>query len=124
MTEIAASSNAAVITPEWSPDGSRIVFCTVIDPGADEQLRPGQADLWVMNADGTGRVRLTNGQFANLQPTWSAEGSIFFVSDRSPEGIDNVWAMRPDRAIQYALREQEDEAQEQANSSAVMVPTE
>jgi Tol biopolymer transport system component len=122
MTEIAASTNAAVITPDWSPDGKQIVFCTVIDPGADDQIRPTQADVWVMNADGTGRARLTNGRFANLQPAWSPDGSVMFVSDRGAEGIDNVWAMRPDRAVQLAQQEQA--PQQEEASTSVMVPTE
>ena len=136
MTEIAASANAAVITPDWSPDGKRVVFCTVIDPGADEHIRPAQADVWVMNADGTGRARLTGGRFANLQPAWSPEGSVFFVSDRSADGVDNVWAMRPDRAIQVAQHEADkqknamaqqqtsEQTGQQGNDTSVMVPTE
>ena len=100
FTEVAASANAAVITPSWSPDGEHIVFCTVLDPGSDEQLRPTQADIWVVRADGSGRSKLTKGQFANLQPTWAVDGSIFFVSNRAGDGAENVWTVRPDQAIQ------------------------
>ncbi|MEM6460207.1 MAG: DPP IV N-terminal domain-containing protein, partial [Planctomycetota bacterium] len=54
-TEVAASSNAAIITPEWSPDGRSLVFCTVLDPTTDSPVGS-RADLWVSNADGTGRA--------------------------------------------------------------------
>lgn len=94
-TEIAVSANAAVITPEWSPDGRQVVFCTVIDPEADLGSGPTQADLWVTASDGTGRVKLTSGRYANLQPSWSSDGTIFFVSDRAANGIENIWAVRP-----------------------------
>lgn len=101
-TEIAASSNAALITPAWSPDGEHIVFCTVIAPATDDEDRPQQADVWVVRADGTGRARLTSGQFANLQPVWASDGTIYFVSDRGAEGTENLWALRPDSALQIA----------------------
>lgn len=101
-TEIAASSNAAVISPAWSPDGKGIVFCTVVDPAADASTRPGQADIWMVNADGTNRVNLTRNHFANLQPTWAKDGVIYFVSNRTKEGRENVYAIRPDRAMNVA----------------------
>jgi hypothetical protein len=47
--------------------------------------------VWVVNIDGSQRMNLTNGQFANFQPVWSGDGSVYFVSDRS--GIDNLWAI-------------------------------
>lgn len=100
FTEVAASANAAVITPSWDPSGEHLVFCTVLEPGADEQVRPGRADIWVVRADGSGRSRLTQGRHRNLQPTWAADGSIFFVSDRAGEGAENVWTVRPDQALQ------------------------
>ncbi len=94
-TEIAVSANAAVITPDWSPDGEHVVFCTVIDPDADVSSGTAQADLWMVKANGEGRVRLTSGPFANLQPAWSPDGSILFVSNRSVDGMENIWALRP-----------------------------
>jgi TolB protein len=101
-TELAVSANAACITPQWSADGRHIVFCTVIDPAADETQRPSQADVWVMRADGTQRTRLTTGRFANLQPIWSPEGAIYFVSNRGPNGLENIWAVKPHRTLQLA----------------------
>lgn len=101
-TEIAASSNAAAITPNWSPDGKRLVFCTVMDPSSDTQSRPRQADVWIIAADGTGRTNLTHSPFANLQPVWARDGGIYFVSNRSKDGTENIYAIRPDRAVQVA----------------------
>ena len=108
-TEIAASSNAALITPAWSPDGRRVVFCTVLDPAADIKPVGGpgtnvaavatpRADVWVCDADGAHRARLTRGGHAHLQPAWSTapdgSGSIYFVSDRSARGSENIYALR------------------------------
>ncbi len=91
-TEIAAAVNAAVINPAWSPDGKRLAFATVVEPSSDPNTRPKAADLWAINLDGTGRVKLTNDHFANLQPAWGKDGAIYFISNRS--GFDNVWALR------------------------------
>ncbi len=109
-TEVAVSSNAACITPQWSPDGRYIVFSTVLNPtasvtpvaGAQPMERPVQADLWIIAADGNNRFRLTNGQFANLQPVWSREGSVLFVSNRAKDGVQNVWAMKVEGALALA----------------------
>ncbi|HEX7010115.1 MAG TPA: DPP IV N-terminal domain-containing protein [Phycisphaeraceae bacterium] len=117
-TEIAASSNAAVITPEWGPNGQQIVFCTVINPGTDEQERPRQADVWVVNADGSGRACLTGGRFVNLQPTWAKDGTVYFVSNRSPQGQESIWAVRPDPVGQLAQP-----SPETVGEPAAMVPT-
>ncbi len=135
-TEIAASTNAAAITPDWSPDGRQIVFCTVIDPDAQQKPGPPQADLWLVNADGSNRVRLTMGQFANLQPSWAQSGAIYFSSDRSGESIENIWSIRPEHAQRMAKNPIEpDSAQAQvpiigagpdteSQGTEAMVPTE
>lgn len=90
-TEIVSAANAAVINPTWSPDARRIAFVTVVDPDLSDAFNPGEADLWVVDLDGTRRTMLTSGQFANFQPVWSPDGSVFFVSDRS--GVENIWAI-------------------------------
>lgn len=101
-TEILASSNAAAITPRWSPDGQNIVFCTVVDPDASLEKGPSQADIWVVAADGSGRTNLTKSPFANLQPVWGKDGTIYFSSNRGTGGAENIWSLRPDRALQVA----------------------
>ncbi|MBN8593616.1 MAG: PKD domain-containing protein [Anaerolineae bacterium] len=59
----------------WSPDGSQIAF--VSD-------RDGNAEIYLMNADGSGLVNLTNSGSNDSAPAWSPDGSqIAFVSDRS-----------------------------------------
>ncbi len=71
-------SNVAAVTadtvsdatqPAWSPDGHRIVFTWY---GGQ---RPGEAHIWVINADGSGLVRLTNDELGDFHPTWSPGGT-------------------------------------------------
>jgi Tol biopolymer transport system component len=68
--------------PAWSPDGTQIVFSS--DQGCD-----GCTDLFVINTDGTGRHRITDGTDKTLFPAWSPDGTriawsgdmISFVAD-------------------------------------------
>jgi TolB protein len=96
-TEIVSASNAAVVHPAWSPDGRRIAFGTIVDPDEHGDDRPTFSDIWIVNADGTGRVNLTNGESLNLFPVWSVDGVIYFLSDRT--GNDNIWAMETSRTL-------------------------
>ena len=61
-----------------SPDDSRIVFWST---------RDGNAEIYVMRADGTEPRRLTNHAALDRSPTWSSDGSrIAFVSARDGGG--------------------------------------
>lgn len=84
--------------PVWSPDGARIAF---------QSDRDGQLDIFVMNADGSGRTNLTEhpavdgGQPAlgagasNI--TWSPDGErIAFVTER--DGDSEIYVMDADGA--------------------------
>lgn len=97
-TELASSSAEAMILPTWSPDGGRIAFSA--STHASEALMAtsfpngGQSlDLWVMNADGRGRVRVTDGHSANFGAVFGKDGRLFFLSDRT--GHENVWSISP-----------------------------
>ncbi|HEY0007577.1 MAG TPA: DPP IV N-terminal domain-containing protein [Tepidisphaeraceae bacterium] len=93
ITEVTASANAAVVSPTWSRDGKQIAFATIVEPNSvDSHGKPmGQQDVWTVNADGTGRHRLTDGRGINTSPFWSSDGRIFFVSNRS--GTDCIWSV-------------------------------
>src|SRR5436190_9367020 len=68
------NNTASDSEPVWSPDGSQIVFTS---------NRPGNFEIYKMNADGTGQTRLTNKAAFDADPSWSADGTqIVFASDR------------------------------------------
>ena len=52
MTEVAVSSNAAIVTPCWSPDGKKLAFTTVVQPANGANVAAGQQDIWMIDADG------------------------------------------------------------------------
>lgn len=95
LTEVAVSSNAAVVSPAWSPDGNRLVFTTILEPNRPNAGQSqGLQDVWMASADGSGRQRLTDGTSNNLAPVWAVDNRVYFVSDRS--GHENIWSVHVD----------------------------
>ena len=99
VTEVAMSTNAALVAPAWSPDGSKIAFATVVEPQAgmpDTDVAIGRQDIWTVNADGTDRHRITDGKGVYATPSWAGDGRVYFISDRG--GSECVWSARADSA--------------------------
>ncbi|MCH7527186.1 MAG: PD40 domain-containing protein [Planctomycetes bacterium] len=95
-TEITASADLAMILPSWSRDGQWIAYTTVSDTSENTSDFGGGyevADIWVIDADGGSRVRLTDGYTGNFGPAWSPDGRLFFTSSRS--GHENIWSAVP-----------------------------
>jgi Tol biopolymer transport system component len=92
-TAQATSLRVSSETPAWSPDGKRLAFSA--GP-------PMQHQVYVIDADGTGAARLTEGPEQNRWPWWSPDGqSIVFMSDRDGQG--ELYVMRPDGSHQRRL---------------------
>lgn len=65
--------------PAWSPDGSKVAYTS-------------DSEIWSMNADGTGKVNLTNNSFTFIEgnASWSASGKIAYERD------GQIWTMNAD----------------------------
>jgi eukaryotic-like serine/threonine-protein kinase len=81
-----------------APDG-RAVFSS---------FEGGQPDLWVMNADGSGRRRLTSDRFFDGHPSVSPDGRYVVYHSNRPDGstILRLWRMDIDggNVVQLAAR--------------------
>lgn len=74
-------------TPDWSPDGSRILFAMTPVRATDEN----ESEVYVMNADGSGVRRLTTTPGDDSHPRWAANGRIFFNSARATPDLKAPW---------------------------------
>ena len=75
--------------PRWSPDGRRVVFASnrAHYEGATPETGTADMDLWLVNSDGSGRIRLTDHPGNDTDPVWDADGqSVVFSSDRDSRG--------------------------------------
>lgn len=70
----------------WSPNASKIAFQAPDDKG--------QTQIWIINADGSGRTQVTKDTGTHGMPIWSSDGQwIFYRTDQGGKG----WAI-------YAIR--------------------
>ena len=80
------STRGDVQTPAWSPDGRRLAFVSG---------RDGNAEIYVMNADGSAQENLTRHSANDSHPSWSPDGrKLAFVSRR--DGNAEIYVMDAD----------------------------
>ncbi|RJQ39928.1 MAG: DUF5050 domain-containing protein [Dehalococcoidia bacterium] len=79
--------------PAWSPNGSKIAF---------QSWENDLPEIYMMDADGSNLVRLTDNSAYDDYPAWSPDGSkIVFVSDR--DGNNEIYVMNADGSNQRRL---------------------
>jgi TolB protein len=84
--------------PRWSPDSRTLLFVS---------RRDGNAEVYVVNADGSGQRRLTRNPAHDSDPAWSPDGRrIAFISTR--DGERAIYVMNADgsqqRSITHGIR--------------------
>ena len=80
------STRGDVQTPAWSPDGRKLAFVS---------QRDGNAEIYVMNADGSAQENLTRQPANDSHPNWSPDGrKLAFVSRR--DGNAEIYVMNAD----------------------------
>src|SRR5436309_5180950 len=88
LTKLTSDTSSAS-DPAFSPDGSRIAYVS---------QRDGNAEIYVMNADGTGAVRVTNDPQADGRPAFTPDGQVivFHSSRPAPAGKQQIWTVNLD----------------------------
>ncbi len=71
----------------WSPDGSRILFSGYHDK---------QADIYVMNADGSQMIQLTNHPAADLWGSFSPDGRRIVFQSKRDGPQEDIYVMKGD----------------------------
>lgn len=93
VSEIVSNDSWAAITPNWSPDGTRIVFASVCK--SSTTTTPLEADdIYTIWADGSHLIRITDDDTPEWSPVWvesGKSGKIFFVSRRN--SFQNIWSI-------------------------------
>ena len=75
----------------WSHNGQQLAF------HAAASLAPGDTDIFVIDADGTGRTNLTNHAGQDTDADWSPNGrKILFTSRRINGKTQNIYVMNAD----------------------------
>jgi TolB protein len=99
--------------PQWSPDGTKIVFHSSRNLDLADEAHPNLTlNLWLVNADSTGLMPLTNTPAGahSYNPQWSPDGTkIVFHSSRKLDGTtgmnlaSNLWRVNVDGTGLIAL---------------------
>jgi TolB protein len=72
--------------PDWSPDGTRIVFSR-------------NGNIWIMDADGQNETRLTDTKQDEFAPAFSPNGRRIAFNRLGNDGRIGVWVMREDGSV-------------------------
>ena len=95
-----AVARGAIVFPAWSPDGQRVAL---VEDRVDEVAATEDCNVWVVNADGTGRRRVTTGAWHG-SVDWSPDGK-WLVSDAAgglirirPDGTGRSFVARGEYA--------------------------
>jgi TolB protein len=76
LTPLTGGWHADWGAPDWSPDGSRIAFTHMAPFLARNGVNVQPNDeIWIMNAGGGSRIRLTSNHIVDHDPVWSPDGS-------------------------------------------------
>jgi TolB protein len=86
---LASSAGGSVFDPAVSPDGSQIAYAHQVNGASNAQV-------YIMNADGSGQHPLLTGNSDDKNPSWSPDGAwIAFSSNRDGQHY-HIYAVRSD----------------------------
>jgi Tol biopolymer transport system component len=78
------SSTRRENNPQFSPDGTRIVFSST---------RSGRSEIWTANSDGSGQLQLSNYPRSNGTPRWSPNGELIAYDNLGEDGQADIYVI-------------------------------
>lgn len=95
VTNLTQAADFKDSNPQFSSDGSRIVFQRIEQRKGDHWSNP---DIWLVDTRGTNVEQLTMNAASDYAPHWAADDFIYFISNRGPltAGINpsRIWRMK------------------------------
>jgi Tol biopolymer transport system component len=86
--------------PDWSPDGTRVAYVSYENGADPNTIGAGNAEIYVVGVDGSGRRNLLKNPAWDGDPAWSPDGDHLVFTRR--DGHAQLWVVRVDDP---ALRE-------------------
>jgi TolB protein len=82
------------VTPSWSADGTQIVYSRLY--AAPQPNQPPMTDIRIMNADGRGDHAVLSDTLFSVEPRWSVNGQLVFMSLMNGSGKLDIYVMNAD----------------------------
>ncbi|MBU2616140.1 MAG: hypothetical protein KKC19_03480 [Nanoarchaeota archaeon] len=86
QTNLTRTNTAWELQPSWSPDGKRIFFSRINDPGTLNDY-----NIYAMNPDGSNTKRITLGNTNKESHTISPDGEKIAYNESSSRGNGQIW---------------------------------
>jgi Tol biopolymer transport system component len=91
LTDLTNDPASYDVDPAWSPDGTKLAYSGPFQPGESVG-----GDLWVMNAEGSGKQPLVheNNKYSDGSfPAWSPDGNTVAFTANNGTGYYHVWSI-------------------------------
>jgi Tol biopolymer transport system component len=82
------------VSPSWSPDGSQIVYARLY--AAPQPNQPPMTDIRIMYADGSGDHAILANTLFSVEPRWSVDNQVVFMSLMDGSGELEIYVMNDD----------------------------